>query len=70
MKTNMLVTNLTSADPERLMVEDSVAEQTRIEAQGVVFSRTRGEEPWGGIISTFQDPDGNPIQLIEFHPPS
>ncbi len=51
-----------------LFVDDLAAEQARIEAQGVTFIRTAGREPWGGIISTFADADGNYCQLIEFRP--
>ena len=40
----------------------------RLEEQGVTFIRTAGRETWGGIISTFTDPDGNYLQLIEFRP--
>lgn len=56
-------------EPQRhftsLKVEDISAEQARIEAQGVSFVRRKGREPWGGIISTFLDPDGNYVQLLQ-----
>ncbi len=59
-------------EPPRVLlnfvVEDLAAEQKRIESHGVKFSRTAGREEWGGVISTFQDPDGNFLQLMEFHP--
>ncbi|MEO8539962.1 MAG: VOC family protein [bacterium] len=51
-----------------LVVEDLSAEQARIEAQGVSFIRRKGRESWGGLISTFLDPDGNYVQLVEYHP--
>jgi predicted enzyme related to lactoylglutathione lyase len=51
-----------------LPVADLAAEQNRLEGLGVTFSRTAGREPWGGIISTFQDPDGNFLQLMEYRP--
>ena len=51
-----------------LFVDDLAAEQTRLEGQGVRFIRTAGREYWGGVISTFLDPDGNYLQLIEFRP--
>jgi predicted enzyme related to lactoylglutathione lyase len=51
-----------------LFVDDLAAEQARIEAQGVAFVRSAGREFWGGVISTFADPDGNYCQLIEFRP--
>lgn len=47
------------------VVDDLDAEQARLEAAGVEFARSKGEEPWGGRISTFLDPDGNYCQLIE-----
>jgi predicted enzyme related to lactoylglutathione lyase len=34
----------------------------------VKFIREKGTEYWGGVISTFNDPDGNTIQLMEFKP--
>ena len=49
-----------------MFVDDLAAEQKALEAKGVKFSRTAGKEEWGGIISTFADPDGNLMQLIEF----
>ncbi len=61
-----------SQEPARIIlnffVEDLTAEQKRIEGHGVKFTRTAGRESWGGIISTFPDPDGNLLQLIEFKP--
>ena len=50
------------------IVDDLAAEQARMEAAGVEFIRTAGQEFWGGVISTFVDPDGNYAQLIEFRP--
>ncbi len=59
-------------DPQRTLinffVEDLAAEQQRLEAEGVKFIRSAGKEFWGGVISTFVDPDGNYAQLIEFRP--
>jgi predicted enzyme related to lactoylglutathione lyase len=59
-------------EPARVLinffVEDLAAEQARLEARGVTFIRTAGREYWGGVISTFLDPDGNYLQLIEFKP--
>ena len=51
-----------------MMVDDLAAEQSRLEALGVKFTRTAGKEFWGGIISTFNDPDGNTLQLVQFTP--
>lgn len=50
------------------MVDDLGGEQARLEGAGVRFIRTAGREPWGGVISTFVDPDGNYAQFIEFKP--
>jgi predicted enzyme related to lactoylglutathione lyase len=59
-------------EPARVLVDffvdDIAAEQRRLEAAGVKFTRTQGKEYWGGIISTFADPDGNIVQLIEYRP--
>ncbi len=41
---------------------------TRLLARGVTFIRDPEREPWGGVITTFLDPDGNYLQLIEFKP--
>lgn len=51
-----------------LHVGDLDAQQERLEAAGVTFLRSKGVEYWGGVISTFEDPDGNRIQMIEFRP--
>jgi predicted enzyme related to lactoylglutathione lyase len=59
-------------EPQRVLinffVDDLAAEQQRLEGQGVRFIRSAGREEWGGVISTFQDPDGNYCQLIEYQP--
>jgi predicted enzyme related to lactoylglutathione lyase len=51
-----------------LHISDIDAEHARLEAAGVKFSRSKGVEFWGGVISTFADPDGNRIQLMQFKP--
>lgn len=51
------------------MIDDLAAEQAALEAKGVKFIRTAGVEEWGGKISTFLDPDGNYLQVMEFHMP-
>ena len=51
-----------------LFVDDIDAEQKRMESAGVKFIRNQGKEFWGGIISTFVDPDGNYGQIIEYRP--
>ena len=59
-------------EPHRMLmnffVNDLKAEQERLEGQGVKFIRSAGREEWGGVISTFLDPDGNYCQLIELRP--
>ena len=59
-------------EPQRVLinffVDDLAAEQRRLEKQGVKFIRSAGREEWGGVISTFLDPDGNYCQLIEYKP--
>lgn len=62
-----------NSDPPRFLVnffvDDLAAEQARLEQAGVEFIRTAGKEPWGGVISTFVDPDGNYGQIIEYTSP-
>ncbi len=59
-------------EPQRVLidffVDDLMSEQVRLEELGVKFIRKEGKEYWGGIISTFLDPDGNYCQLIEYKP--
>jgi predicted enzyme related to lactoylglutathione lyase len=59
-------------EPQRMLinffVDDLQSEQSRLEHQGVKFIRSAGREEWGGVISTFIDPDGNYCQLIEYRP--
>jgi len=59
-------------EPQRVLINmfvtDIAKEQAALEAKGVKFIRDQGKEYWGGIISTFPDPDGNYLQLIEFRP--
>ena len=61
-------------EPSRVLIDlfvaDLAAEQSRLEGLGVKFIRTAGREEWGGVISTFPDPDGNLVQIIEFQPPT
>jgi predicted enzyme related to lactoylglutathione lyase len=60
-----------AADPLRIMVNlevtDIAATASRLSAAGVSFSRQPSEEPWGGWIATFEDPDGNTIQLMQLN---
>lgn len=65
------VTGSTKEPPRVLinfMIDDIAAEQARLEAAGVPFIRKQGTEFWGGVISTFTDPDGNYCQLIQYKP--
>jgi uncharacterized glyoxalase superfamily protein PhnB len=59
-------------EPHRVLldffVEDVAAEEARLKSQGVAFIREQGVEWWGGVISTFTDPDGNYCQIIQFDP--
>jgi predicted enzyme related to lactoylglutathione lyase len=61
-----------TAEPARAIIDLHItgldAEQDRLEAAGVKFLRRKGLEFWGGVISTFEDPDGNRIQLMEYRP--
>lgn len=56
-------------DPHRTMlnfqVDDILATSARLGAAGVEFTRPPSEEPWGGGIATFHDPDGNIVQLLQ-----
>ncbi|MFA7249905.1 MAG: VOC family protein [Dehalococcoidia bacterium] len=58
-----------AGDPLRIMVnlgvDDIHAVAARLVASGVDFSRPPEEEPWGGWIATFHDPDGNVVQLLQ-----
>ena len=62
----------TAKEPQRYLidffVDDLKSEQARLEGQGVKFIRKEGKEYWGGMISTFLDPDGNYCQFIEYKP--
>ena len=59
-------------EPQRMLinffVDDIATEEARLEGNGVEFIRKQGKEFWGGVISTFLDPDGNYCQLVEYKP--
>ena len=59
-------------EPQRVLLSFSVGdvaeEQKRLEAAGVEFVRPATREPWGGLVATFLDLDGNYCQLVG--PPS
>jgi predicted enzyme related to lactoylglutathione lyase len=46
-------------------VDDIQAVYARLVAAGVAFSRPPEQEPWGGWLATFADPDGNTLQLLQ-----
>ncbi|MDA0302227.1 MAG: hypothetical protein DWG80_03910 [Chloroflexi bacterium] len=56
-------------DPLRIMlllrVDDIHATAARLQVAGVRFTRPPEQEPWGGWIATFSDPDGNVVQLLQ-----
>jgi uncharacterized glyoxalase superfamily protein PhnB len=56
-------------EPQRVFitfaVDDAVEEQKRLEAAGVRFVRPATREPWGGLVATFMDLDGNYCQLVD-----
>jgi predicted enzyme related to lactoylglutathione lyase len=47
------------------LVDDAAAEQERLMAKGVRFTREASEDPGFGIVATFVDPDGNYCQLMQ-----
>ena len=59
-------------DPRRLLlnlaVDDIEAVAAVLRAAGVAFLREPSAEPWGGVIATFEDPDGNTLQLMQLPP--
>jgi predicted enzyme related to lactoylglutathione lyase len=61
-----------ASDPDRTMINFGVADiagaHRRLVAAGVAFSRPPEQEPWGGWIATFADPDGNTLQLLQLAP--
>lgn len=58
-----------SRDPYRTMVhlgvDDIHGEYQRLLQEGVEFIRPPEQEHWGGWIATFQDPDGNILQMLQ-----
>ena len=51
-----------------LAVDDIEAVAARLRAAGTTFIREPSSEPWGGSIATFEDPDGNTLQLMQRPP--
>ena len=58
-----------TAEPIRIMVNLGVRDIRKtyesLEARGVRFTRPPEKEHWGGWVSTFSDPDGNTLQLLQ-----
>jgi predicted enzyme related to lactoylglutathione lyase len=58
-----------NTDPLRIMVnfhvDDIHASFASLQAAGVPFTREPSQEPWGGWVATFTDPDGNTLQLLQ-----
>lgn len=56
-------------DPYRVMVhlevKDIQGAYASMKAHGVVFLRPPEREHWGGWVATFQDLDGNILQLLQ-----
>ncbi|MFQ6013492.1 MAG: VOC family protein [Thermoplasmata archaeon] len=50
-----------------LEVEDMDAFAKRLRAHNVKFTREPIEQPWGGVVADFLDPDGNEIEAV-YHP--
>lgn len=48
-----------------LIVPDLATEHERLLAAGVECLREPAREEWGGLITTFLDPDGNYVQLVQ-----
>ena len=58
-----------SPDPHHIMVnlatDDIHGDYERLRSHGVRFIRPPEREHWGGWVATFEDPDGNILQLLE-----
>jgi catechol 2,3-dioxygenase-like lactoylglutathione lyase family enzyme len=48
-----------------LMVDDINKTYEALTAKGVEFLSEPEKQPWGGILTTFKDPDGNVFTLME-----
>ena len=61
-----------TTEPYRIMVNlgvDDIHEvYEALAARGVTFLRQPEREHWGGWVSTFSDPDGNVLQLLQQPP--
>ena len=47
-----------------LRVDDIDASYRALSEKGVVFKSPPEEQPWGGSLAHFQDPDGNVLTLL------
>lgn len=60
-----------NGDPARhivaLEVDDCAAEYARLKAAGVDFVEAPNRQGPGPTIATFRDPEGNLVQLAQFH---
>ena len=58
-----------SKDPFRTMINFDVADiievSSKLKDHGTKFIREPEIEHWGGIVATFEDPDGNMIQMLQ-----
>lgn len=63
------LTEAPASDPYRMIlnfqVDDCQATAARMEAAGVEFSQPATQLSWGGWVATFEDPDGNIVQLLQ-----
>jgi predicted enzyme related to lactoylglutathione lyase len=51
-----------------LAVDDIQRSQQQLADRGVPFQSPPERQAWGGWLTTFEDPDGNALQLVQ-HPP-
>ena len=58
-----------SKDPFRTMINFDVADiievSSKLKDHGTKFIREPEIEHWGGIVATFEDPDGNIIKMLQ-----
>jgi len=47
-------------------IDDIKGAQERLVSLGVKFSGLPEKQYWGGWLSTFNDPDGNGLQLVQY----
>ena len=61
--------NERSKDQFRTMINFNVTDinelRSRLKAHGTKFIREPELEHWGGLVATFEDPDGNIIQMLQ-----